>query len=224
LAGRDVAFFVGTSDRYVTGSTSTVLLKSQNCSIELFQQSSREDNVQKELHVIRFKAKNHVANVEEAVRGVEELKNFNSAAPLRILSKERIIRAARFPLQNDLSVKARTFGTSANYPLAAENVSKSGILLTGQGEVPPFKDGTILELTIDPIAQHFEAPVACLAKVVRYESQQDPNQSAGDLAATRSKSKFALQLIDLEPLIADIWGDFVDRMEQEQLTKKFVAA
>lgn len=202
----------------------TVLLKSQNGAIELVQQNAREDDVQRELHLIRFKARNHVANVEEAVRNVAELKNVNSAGPVRVFSRDRFIRAARFPLQNDLSVKAKTFGTSANYPLAAENVSKSGILLTGLGEVPPFKEGTILELTIDPVARHFKAPVACLAKVVRYESQQGENGAAGDLVATKSKSKFALQLIDLEPLIADIWGEFVDRMEQEQLCRKNFAA
>jgi len=173
-------------------------------------------------YLVRFKSQNHADSLEEALREVDELKQLNATlVPIsahKASGTHRYVRATRFNLHRDLSVKARTFGTMANYPMDAENVSKSGILLSGVGEIPPFKEGTLLEITIDPGSRHFKAPLSCLAKVVRFQNQDD-SDSSQDLKVQKRRVKFALQLIDLEPSTAELWGSFIDQIEIEQTSE-----
>jgi hypothetical protein len=161
------------------------------------------------MHWVQFRADSNFANLEVTLREVPELKRWNGQQstnePIRLPSGKVFVRAARFVPERQLSVAAKTFGTRLNYLMSTQNVSKSGLLIEGSGEIPPFKEGTILEIIIDPSASQFMPPMKCLAKVVRSESNP----------AEHKRAKFALQLIELDSATTDRWCDYVDRVERQ---------
>lgn len=160
------------------------------------------------LHWAQYRSEDTNANIESELRKLPELKRWNpqhaNGEPIKLPSGRMQIRAARFDLNDRLPISAKTFGTRFPYNLSVQNVSKSGMLIAGDGEAPPFNNGTILEMTIDPQGSQFAEPVRCLAKVVRSETNH----------LNQKIARFAVQLIELDPSINTVWCDYIDNVER----------
>lgn len=119
------------------------------------------------------------------------------------------IRFSRFKTDTKLLVHAKLFGTVGIYSLTSLNVSRSGLLLTSdrQGEVP-FRENSLVEITIVPRGDVLFMPIQALAKVVRVEDAQNMHWQAS--------KKFALKFLEFQDQGQVVWDQTIELIEQTQ--------
>ena len=110
--------------------------------------------------------------------------------------------AKRFDQSWNIAIK--TMGTKQAFPLQALNVSRSGLLVQADGKNNgvPFRDRTLVELTIEPDGQHLRTRVHAMGKVVRFFS---PNGI--------EREQIGIQLIEVEE--QEMWDGMLTRLESE---------
>ena len=115
------------------------------------------------------------------------------------------VRAPRVPI--DLEVHSKTIGTSAEYSLYTEDVSRSGLLLVWEKDAKmPFIVNTLLELTIDPTGSCLERPVTCLGKVVRRDS------AAAD--GKGHTARLGIQIVQMDNTDLNAWEGCLAQLEK----------
>ncbi len=114
------------------------------------------------------------------------------------------VRAARINMGNKpLKVDSRTLGTTLNYHLATADLSRTGMKLTmGNYKRVPFNINTLLELTIDPEAEFFDAPVQCMGKVVRRDDVGNKTEEYG------------VHIVHFENDDGDEWAQSIAKLER----------
>ena len=75
--------------------------------------------------------------------------------------------AERISTGQRLTITTKPIGTSFEYGFSTCNMSASGLLIRSLKKGVPFRENTILEMTVDPDGQWFGKPLAILGKVVR---------------------------------------------------------
>lgn len=135
---------------------------------------------------------------------LEEIVSMSITNSLRALNK-RGSRCARIPAE--VTVSSRTIGTDASYTLATLDVSASGLLCSfdRHGKLP-FIVNTILEVTIDPGANILDAPLQCLAKVVRREN--DPSER------NHASGRLGIQILQMDQNDSTLWESCVAALEK----------
>ena len=107
---------------------------------------------------------------------------------------------------NDTPIKvdSRTLGTSINYHLSTADLSRTGMKLTmGNYKQVPFGINTLLEMTIDPSAEIFAAPVHCLGKIVRKEK------------GGNKTDEYGVQIVQLDGQDAADWDVCISALERK---------
>lgn len=83
-------------------------------------------------------------------------------------SKDFRAAAQRIKPSRPMCVRSKTIGTTLVYKFDTENISKTGLLLNYPTEMKvPYRENTILELTIDTESNNLPTPIQCIGKVVR---------------------------------------------------------
>lgn len=147
-------------------------------------------------------------NLERFVRDVPELQSFSFYHPSKDdhINGRFPVRASRFAPHQNLQVFARTFGTRGDFIMLAENVSKTGVLISEMdGSKTPFVVNTIIEVVLDPKCQEFKNPIRCLGKVMRAECN----------TTIKGLVKFGVRLIDMDDEANSRWHTYVDRIERQ---------
>jgi hypothetical protein len=195
------------------GDLNNVVLKSPKGTIDLVQISNTPNYNLSGYNLVRFRSKRKLQSIESALKSVPELESWNTSRdetdPVVLPNANAFVRAARFEVGSTLRVSAKTFGTNADYLLSVKNVSKSGMLLVAKGETPPFKDGTLIELEVDPTSEYFSKALSCLAKVIRSEGKTKAANATED-----PECSFAIRFVDLDSTTLHQWGDYVHKLEE----------
>lgn len=127
---------------------------------------------------VKFEGLDPSINLEQTLINYEQ---FNKIGP----KNQNYIQSARFSLDNPIVAVGKTFGSVLGYPLAVENISKSGLLLCTDNKIKaPFIVNTLLELKLLSDQNLLDSPVNCLAKVVRIH--------------TRGSKGFGVKFIELD--------------------------
>lgn len=124
--------------------------------------------------------------------------NFTKSRPA-----ESRLRAPRFRMEKELRVSSRTIGTGVHYQLSTSDISRSGMLLSWRHAINkvPFRENTLLELTIDPDQQLFKEPVHCIGKVVRKINEN---------GKTNADVELGIQIVQIENGDLSEWDLCID--------------
>lgn len=113
------------------------------------------------------------------------------------------VRAKRIDSHGPVVVQSKTLGTSMNYNLPIDNLSRSGMLLNmGGNRKVPFLINTLVELSVDTGGALFEQPVNCLGKIVRMT------------IGPERKTQFGVQIIQMEAKDLAAWERAIGSMEE----------
>ena len=118
-------------------------------------------------------------------------------------------RAARYTIDWDLRVDAKTLGTKFCYQLLVANISRSGFLVTTfHKEIAPFLVNTLIDITVDPECKFLAHPVHGFAKVVRQLLEKDA-------ASGSKKVSFGLVISEIFTEDKSTWESFMRTLEKD---------
>lgn len=122
----------------------------------------------------------------------------------KLAMSDRRIQCARFEVQPNLTVRARTFGARDHYSLNSVNISKSGLLMHADArDRVPFIVNTLLEVQLEG-GNWLREPVSCLAKVVRNEVTQHDGKRVHE---------FGIKFIEFSDHGMEVWKDAITNIE-----------
>lgn len=120
------------------------------------------------------------------------------------IRKESLLRAPRFQPKNELSIQAKTLGTSIDYGFSACNLSRTGLLIRQNHSFKvPFLVNTLVEILIDSKAEWFSQPIECIGKVVRIV----PDKSMENMP-----DQFGVQIVQIDKPFSDTWDKSIDEL------------
>lgn len=86
--------------------------------------------------------------------------------------------AQRTKISGKIEMDGRTIGSNLNFRMTTDNLSKSGVLISTDAEIP-FRKNTIVELTVDPSAEYLSEAIHLLGKVIRRNDESSPKVELG---------------------------------------------
>ena len=111
---------------------------------------------------------------------------------------------------DELIVDSNTIGADLHFTLRSKNLSKSGLLLSWEGNVKvPFVENTLLEMRVDVEGAYLNAPLECLGKVVR--RVDEPGSPA---------ASFGVKIVQIDGEDLGRWEGAIKELEEK--ANKFI--
>jgi hypothetical protein len=110
-------------------------------------------------------------------------------------------------MDEELLVTSRTIGTAVHYNMKTSDISRSGMLLSWRHDINkvPFRENTLIEMTIDPNSKLFNSPVSCIGKVVR---------RIKDEKLKKADVQLGIQIVQIENEDLSEWEHCIDFLMQ----------